>query len=175
MFRSGITETKVPPGCSARLNEHKIISDSSVTLNTDIKHFEWDFTPLTNYLETREIKDAFRSTAGSLRMTHMTLTDLLQNIQAKQAEVTQRSLFDVVNAELQSAREEIPQLPSFSALFIMVYTALAFSLANFLYIIVSTSFGLRFRGFLNHYYHAFLVDRQTQNSPLEIEMRQMNV
>ena len=174
VFRSGITETRVPQGCSARLNEHKIISDSAITLDTDIKHFEWDFTPLTKHLETREIKDAFRSTAGSLRMTHMTLTDLLQNIQTRQTEVIHKNLLDTFTAELQSTKEEIPQLPSFSALFIMVYFALALSLANFLYLIISTSVTIHFRKFFNFMYQTFLTERHTRRPPQDIEMREMN-
>ena len=68
-------------------------------------------------------------------MTHMTLTDLLQNIQAKQTESVHQNLLNIINAELHSAKEEIPQLPSFSALFIMVYLALSLSLSKSLCLI----------------------------------------
>ena len=162
VFKSGITETKVPQGCSACLNKHKIIADSAITLDSDIKHFEWDFTPLTKHLETNDIRAAFRSTTGSLRMMHMTLTDLLQNIQSKQTVAAQNDLLAVVNSELQSAQT---QQPSFSSLFIMVYLAVAISFANFLYLIVSTSVGIHFRNFILHFYNIFRQKHSKHSDP----------
>ena len=45
------------------------MADTAITLDTNIKHFEWDFTPLMRHLETNNIQQAFWSTAGNLRMT----------------------------------------------------------------------------------------------------------
>ena len=65
-----------------------------------------NFSPLTNHIRTNDIKEAFHSTANSLCMSHLTLTDMLQNIQSKRALSAQEELVLIVKCQLVGNQKE---------------------------------------------------------------------
>ena len=145
MFKAGITETKVPQGFSARLNDHKIIADSAIILDTDMKHFEWGFTPLTNHIRTNDTQEVFHSMAGSLRISHMTLADVLICYRTSKAKKTPAAEEELMPSTCHFQDAYCP----FSMLFSMVYSALALSFLNLL---ITTSLRICFREALRGLY-----------------------
>ena len=81
----GITEINVPAGCTAELNDHKIIADSSIQIDTDIQHFEWNFNGLSSRITPDDIKQALHDVSHNFQFNHLTLSDLIQNINDKKS------------------------------------------------------------------------------------------
>jgi hypothetical protein len=79
----GITEISVPSGCTAKLNDHQIIADSSIQIDTDIQHFEWNFSGLSSRITPDDIKQALHDITHNFHFNHLTLSDLIQNINEK--------------------------------------------------------------------------------------------
>ena len=105
-------------------------------------------------------------------MTHMTLTDLLQNIQSKQTITAQHDLLAMVNSKLNSAKDDTP---SFSSLFLMIYFALAISIANFLYLLVTSSIGIHFlQMFCDIYNWVVKMNTTYPTNPGNIEIHEIN-
>ena len=76
----GITEINIPAGCTAELNDHNIITDLSIQIDTDIQHFEWNFNGLSSRITPNEIKQALHDVSHNFQFNHLTLSDLIQNI-----------------------------------------------------------------------------------------------
>ena len=82
----GITEISVLPGCTAQLNDHQIIADSSIQVDTDIAHFAWNFTSLASAVTPAEIKKVLEATHNGLQFSKLTLADLMQNVREARLE-----------------------------------------------------------------------------------------
>jgi hypothetical protein len=97
---AGIREIDVQPGCTAQLNDHQIISDSSIQLDTDIAHFAWNFSSLSSEVTPSEIKLALHDTTHNLRFSRLTLSDLMQNVREhREAEIRAAHLAQQVEHE----------------------------------------------------------------------------
>jgi hypothetical protein len=95
----GITEILVHAGCSAQLNDHQIIADSSIQIDSDIAHFAWNFSSLATEVSPAEIKYALQATTNNLHFSRLTLSDLMQNVREH------REL--VANMEQEASRERL--------------------------------------------------------------------
>ena len=78
-----ITEIQVQSGCTAQLNDHTIIADSSIQIETDIQHFEWNFSGLSSRITPDNIKQALHDVSHNFQFNHLTLSGLIQNINEK--------------------------------------------------------------------------------------------
>jgi len=129
--KNGIAEITVGPGCIAQLNDHQIIADSSIQLETDISHFAWNFSSLATEVTPSEIKAALKTTTNNLRFSKLTLADLLQNVQEQRE---------------QHSREE--QEATARTFYIMIISALTLSVLAVAYLMAFTYYGVWLRSFI---------------------------
>jgi hypothetical protein len=155
--KAGITEVIIPTGCTANLNDYTIIADSSVTLDTDIQHFQWNFEGLAQRIKPEDIKRALHDITHDFTFSRLTLSDLIQNIH----EHEQRSW-----------------LPA------LLGTALACAIIGLLGVLLFTSLGFRFRNRLRMLFtaikeeavaiavHQLPAIHVAQNAPIEQEQEE---
>ena len=80
----GITTQTLEPGCTLKLRDHVIYSDSSVHLKTDYHQYEWDWTAKITTI-TPDL--AFLHEISNLQATSrglLSLTDVIQTMETKQ-------------------------------------------------------------------------------------------
>jgi tyrosyl-tRNA synthetase len=136
----GIKEISVHAGCTAQLNDHQIIADSSIQIDSDIAHFAWNFSSLATEVSPEEIKYALKATTNSLHFSRLTLSDLMQNVREH------RELVAALDEEAVRSRN-----------FLISVTALAIACLAILYGFTNTGTGL----FLRNRFRTTIADIRT--------------
>ena len=73
----GHQDIHVSPGCEAEFNNHKIMTDSSITFPADVLHYEWIWDPIsiTNFIDPGKLPQELQNLLDN-GITRPTLADL---------------------------------------------------------------------------------------------------
>ncbi len=81
--RFGINQLYVSPSCQLRLQQHELISDFTVRLDSVIKHYQWDLERVAFSLEERAQSAEWLSTFGTEHIGKSTLSSIRQSLAAE--------------------------------------------------------------------------------------------
>ena len=81
--RFGINQLYVSPSCRLRLQQHELISDFTVRLDSVIKHYQWDLERVAFSIEERAQSAEWLSTFGTEHIGKSTLSSIRQSLAAE--------------------------------------------------------------------------------------------
>jgi hypothetical protein len=81
--RFGINQIYVSPSCRLRLQQHDLISDFTVWLDTVIKHYQWDLEQVAFSVDELAQSAKWLSTFGNEHIGKLTLSSIRQSLATK--------------------------------------------------------------------------------------------